>query len=150
MPPTKESLVGTWKLVSSKYTNDKGEVRDTNGPNPTGFLTYTADGRVSVVIANSDRKLYSSPPSDAERAEASRTFGAYAGTYTLTGDKVVHHIEISLDPRLVNTNMVRTVTVDGDRITLRGDQASQGRIYGGHSLEVAWERLKPETTRDAR
>jgi hypothetical protein len=115
MAPTKESLVGTWKLVSSKYTNDKGEIKDTNGPTPTGFLTYTAEGRVSLVIANSDRKLYSSPPSDAERAEASRTFGVYAGTYTLT-------------------------------ITLRGDQASQGRIYGGHSLEVVWERLKPETT----
>jgi hypothetical protein len=51
MPPTKESLVGTWKLVSFTETNESREVRDGFGPNPIGFLTYAADGRVSVIMA---------------------------------------------------------------------------------------------------
>jgi hypothetical protein len=143
---TKESLVGTWKLVSAKYTADNGEVEDIYGPNPIGFLTYTADGWVSVVIAASRRKLYSSAsPSDAERAEASRTFMAYAGTYTFTGDKVIHHVDVSSTPNASNTEQIRSVTFDGKRMTLRGDPVTQGRIYEAH-LELVWERMKPNTT----
>ena len=43
---TKESLVGTWRLVADRGTTEKGEDVDRRGPNPVGFLTYTADGRL--------------------------------------------------------------------------------------------------------
>ena len=49
--PTRDQLIGTWKLVSAKITTDNGEVRDSWGPNPAGFLTYTADGRVSAILS---------------------------------------------------------------------------------------------------
>jgi Lipocalin-like domain len=45
MAPSKESLVGTWKLAFAKDTTDAGEVKNAYGQNPTGFLTYTSDGR---------------------------------------------------------------------------------------------------------
>ena len=35
---SKDALVGTWKLVSAKDTTEKGEVRDSYGSNPTGFM----------------------------------------------------------------------------------------------------------------
>ena len=49
MPPTKDSLVGTWKLMSFTATNAKGEVTDWYGPNPIGFLhtRLTAECRSS-------------------------------------------------------------------------------------------------------
>jgi hypothetical protein len=43
-----DKLIGSWKLVSAKITTDRGEVRDSWGVNPIGFLTYTADGRMSA------------------------------------------------------------------------------------------------------
>jgi hypothetical protein len=141
---SKESLVGTWKLVSNTSTNDTGEVFSF-GPNPIGLLTYTADGRMSVVNARSDRKPPSIPPSIEERAEAFLTCGAYAGSYTVDGDKVVHHIEVCSVQNIGDTDQVRTAKLEGDRLTLRGGFAVKGVIRAAKS-ELVWERLKLETT----
>jgi hypothetical protein len=35
---SKDTLVGTWRLISSKDMTEKGEVKDSYGPNSTGFL----------------------------------------------------------------------------------------------------------------
>ena len=142
---TKESLVGTWKLVSSTDTTDKGEIKDSYGPNPTGFLTYTADGRVMVIIANGGRKPLSGPNGTIEeRAEAFTTIVAYAGSYAVTGDKVIHHIEACSIQNAVNADLVRTVKLQDGRLTLRtGPYSRRGVHLAGQ--ELVWERLKPKT-----
>lgn len=147
---SKESLIGTWKLVSYKTTNEKGEMVERYGPNPVGFLTYTTDGRMSIVVADSKRKPLSLPaPSVEERAEAFSTFIAYAGTYTVTDDKVIHHIEVTLHQAVVNTTQERSVKLEGDRLTLRGGWLVNG-VMDQPNNELVWERLKPETSfRDA-
>ena len=91
-------LVGTWKLVSASSSTASGERNDTPlGPNPAGLLTYTQDGRVTAMISYGGRKRLSSSDSFStpidEQAEAFSTFIAYAGRYTLDGDKVIHHVE---------------------------------------------------------
>lgn len=138
-----ESLVGTWKLVSLKNISEKGEAEDGYGPNPVGFLTYTADGRFSVIVADSRRKPSAVPPASAELEGMLSTFFAYAGSYTVAGDKVTHHIEICLLQILVNTDQVRSVKLDGDRLTLRGVWRVGGVTYG--SSEIVWERLNSKT-----
>jgi hypothetical protein len=81
---SKNALVGTWKSISATDTTGKGQViTNTYGLNPTGFLTYTADGRMIAIIANSGRQPLSVPdrvsaPAE-ERAEAFATMVAYAG-----------------------------------------------------------------------
>ena len=142
---TKESLVGTWKLVCVTYTDGKGEVhQNVMGQNPTGFLTYTAEGRVSVIIAYDGRKPFAdSSPSLEQTTEAFRTINAYAGSYTFTGDKVIHHIEVAWIQDLVNTDQVRSVKIEGDRLTLRGAFRVEGRPPDPGSPELVWERLKP-------
>jgi lipocalin-like protein len=56
---SKTDLVGTWKLVSATDTTDKGQViHNVYGLNPTGFLTYTADGRMMAIITDADESLY--------------------------------------------------------------------------------------------
>jgi hypothetical protein len=67
IPPTKESLVGTWKLVSYARTENNGQVRYAFGLHPTGFITYTTDGRMPVIMDG--RKM---PPSAEEAAGSSR------------------------------------------------------------------------------
>jgi hypothetical protein len=95
--------------VSVVSKTDKGGVNSTVfGANPTGFITYNSEGRMSVVIAYDGRNPLSVNDALAapveERAQAFATAIAYAGTYTFTGDKVVHHVEVALNPNLVNTD----------------------------------------------
>ena len=56
----KDKLVGTWKLVSaSSTTSERRAKRNSLWSNPLGFLTYTADGRVTAMISYGGRKSLS-------------------------------------------------------------------------------------------
>ena len=56
---------------------------------------------VVVFLAAQDRKPPAgAAPTDAEAARLCRTiFGAYAGTYHVEGNKVIHHIETAWAPQ---------------------------------------------------
>jgi len=140
-------LAGTWKLMSASSATASGERNEPPyGPNPVGFLTYTEDGRVTVLISYGGRKLLSVFPAvgDAhalleEQAEAFSTFLSYAGRYTLTGDKVTHHIEISSIQNYVDKNLVRTIKFKNDRIVLvTPPTLVNGKIQ---IVELVWQRL---------
>lgn len=139
-----DKLVGTWKLVSASSTTSSGERSEPPyGPSPFGLLTYTGDGRVSALVSYAGRKPLSfgaeTPALQAEQAEAFKTFLAYAGRYTLAGDKVNHHIEISSIQNFVGKDLVRTVKFQGDRIILTTPPTPvNGKIQ---IIELTWERL---------
>jgi len=136
-----DKLVGTWKLVSASSTTSTGERSDTpHGPNPVGFLTYSADGRVTALISYGGRKSLSvGGGSLEEQAEAFKTFLAYAGRYTLSGDKVTHHIEISSIQNYVDRDLVRNVKFQEDRILLVTPPTPvNGKIQ---TVELIWQRL---------
>ena len=143
---SKTALVGTWKLLSMTETTKKGEVRAAYGwQNPAGLLTYTAEGRMMAITTNGRRKPLSvsdniGAPAE-ERAEAFATMTAYAGRYTLNGDKVTHHIEVSSMPNAVNTDQVRVITnLKGNSLSLRTltmVNASPQIAY----RELVWERI---------
>src|SRR5215475_12047971 len=113
-------LVGTWKLVDVSSTTSTGErIEHPYGVDPVGFLTYTAEGRISSVISYGGRKpLPMSGGKMEDQAEAFKTFLAYAGRYTLNGDKLMHHIEVSSIHNYVGRDLVRTIKFDGDCVTL--------------------------------
>lgn len=146
MAQSKNKLVGTWKLVSVISKTDQGEVNKTvYGEHPKGFITYGADGRMMVVITEDGRKLLSindrlAAPIE-ERAQAFSTANAYAGTYTLSGNTMVHHVEVSVNPNWVNTDQSRTVKIQGDRLFITTPPMARGGTM--QSLELTWERLKP-------
>jgi len=137
-------IVGTWKLVSVSSSTPNGERNNTPfGPSLTGFLTYTQDGRMTAIISYGGRKRLSS--SDArsasaeEQAEAFRTFAAYAGRYTLNGDKVIHHVEISSIQNWVDTDLIRGIKFEDDRIVLVAPPTSAGGTI--QTFELIWQRL---------
>lgn len=142
-PPN--ALVGTWKFISVTSTTETGQpITEPYGHNPTGILMYTADGRMMVMITNGGRKPFSisdrvSAPAN-ERAEAFATLVAYGGRYTVTGDKVIHHLEISAVPNFLNTDNVRTIVkLDGKHLTLR----TPPFLKGGRRVveDLVWERM---------
>jgi len=139
-----EKLVGTWKLLSASSTTSTGErIEAPYGVNPVGFLTYGADGRMTSLISYGGRKPLSfgggtrSPQE--EQAEAFNTFLAYAGRYTLSDDKVTHHVEISSIQNYANKDMVRGIKFESDRITLvTPPMAVNGKIQ---TIELIWQRV---------
>ena len=77
-----EELAGTYKLISStRKIIDTGEVLDTWGANPKGFITYGKDGRMLVLIVTDSRPKPESlaKMTDQQRAELFRTMSAYGG-----------------------------------------------------------------------
>ncbi len=138
------AIVGTWKLVSVSSTDGAGRVNEAvHGPQPSGLLTYTADGRMAVVIAEDPREPLSvddklAAPAE-ERARAFSTFSAYAGRYTFHRGKVVHHVEVASMPNWTHRDVVRSVRLEGDRLTLRTPPMSRGGAM--LTLELVWQRV---------
>lgn len=135
-----DELVGTWKLVSASSTTSKGERNEIPyGAGPGGFLTYTAEGRVTSVISYGGRKSLPIGAAAEQQAEAFNTFLAYAGRYTLSGDKVIHHIEVSSIQNYVNKDLVRSLKFQGDQIVLvTPPTLVNGKIQ---TIELVWQRV---------
>ena len=145
-PQSDKALVGTWKLESATITTAEGEVRNSWGEHPIGFLTYTKEGRMSAILTVDDRKPLSvsdfiSAPAT-ERAEAFATMTAYAGRYTFAGQEVIHHVEAASMPNDVGADLKRSVKLDGDRLVLL---VAKPYLRGGitvRSQELIWKRIR--------
>jgi Lipocalin-like domain len=120
-PASAVSLVGTYKLVASTRRDlDTGEVSDTYGKQPSGYINYTSDGRMLVLIVSdqSDRPAPSigAALTDRQATNLFRTMTAYGGAYEFDGHTVKHHIDISWNQAWTGTTQVRDVQKDGDRL----------------------------------
>jgi hypothetical protein len=77
-----EELAGTYRLVSStRKILDTGEVLNTWGKNPKGFITYGKDGRMLVLIVRDDRPKPESVEkmNDQQRIDLFRSMTGYWG-----------------------------------------------------------------------
>ena len=87
-------VVGTWRLKSFfREIAGTGERYNQLGENPHGFLGYSSDGRMYAILVAGDRiKPHEEAPTDEERVKLHKSMIAYAGTYTIDGGKVIHHL----------------------------------------------------------
>jgi len=132
------NVVGTWKLVSS-VTEELATGKKTPllGEHPKGYLIYTPQGRMMVLLVHQTR---SPPKIDEDRINLHKYMAAYSGRYTVEGDKVVHHVDISWNEAWTGTHQVRFVKVEGDRLTITTAPAKHP-ITGVESTAVlVWER----------
>jgi len=140
-------LLGTWKLKSwVRELVGTSERYDQAGERPDGYLSYSADGRMYVFIAWDNRiRPREAVPTDEERIKLHKTMLAYGGTYTVQGDKVIHHLDASWDQTLVGTNQVRFFKLDGNILTIKTEpnkSLADGREGQG---VIVWEKVKPPT-----
>ena len=132
------NVVGTWKSVSY-FTEDleTGQKTALLGEHPKGYLIYTPEGRVMVL---STREGRSPAKTDEDRLNLFKSMLAYSGRYTVEGDKVTHHIDISWNEALTGTDLVRFFKLDGDTLTIKTAQA-KNPITGHESVStVIWQR----------
>lgn len=115
-----DRLLGTWKLVSAEREDvATGQKTAFLGENPSGVLHYLPDGRMMAIITRAGRKAPAGRVANATEAEALiRSMIAYGGTYRCEGDKVIHDCDISWNQSFTGTKQVRTMTFEGDHLTL--------------------------------
>jgi hypothetical protein len=108
-----ELLLGTWNIISWEQRYDDGRVTYPLGKALDGFIAYDRHGRMSCMMAKADMVPFESGgqwnASEAERARAYSSFMSYAGRYSINGDVVTHHVEISLFPNWKNNQQKRRV-----------------------------------------
>jgi hypothetical protein len=112
-----DDISGMYKLVvEQRKIVETGETV----PNPLGYITYEKNGRMLVLIVRHPRPKPEAidKMTDQERADLLRTMTAYGGTYKFDGKTIEHHIDIAWNEVWSGTTQVRTVTRDGDRLTL--------------------------------
>lgn len=137
------SIVGSWKLVSTAaLTADGKRLASPMGDHPTGFLLYTADGHMSLLITHEGRPKLSGDRLDSpteERAKAFSTMVAYAGRYRLDGGRLVHQLQAASSENWVGTELPRVLSFDGNRIKLEAPlQERHGVVL---KFEQVWERI---------
>jgi hypothetical protein len=142
---TQEILEGTWKLISSIRTNTAtGVAVDTFGPKPQGFITYTRDGRLAVLIVRSGRPKPQdiAKITEQERSQLFSSMLAYTGTYKFDGKTIEHQIDLSWNEVWSGTKQIRDVKREGDRL-IYTTLPSRSAVDGSISITtVTWEKMK--------
>jgi hypothetical protein len=140
-----EKMYGTWKLVrfTQRYVGT-GETIAVFGQHPSGFLSYSRDGRMNAILVKDDRPkvadMAQATPRD--KAQLFSSMYAYAGTFTVDGDTVTHHVDISWNGNWTGTDQVRNVRLEGDRLFISTNAQSNGIDGKVAVAELEWERVK--------
>ncbi len=132
----------------------EGAPREPYGPQPLGYITYTADGHMHAILMHPDRRRVGTPieefgqhqglrhlafiiaklPALARLTQAAARAMAYSATWEIRGPEVVHHVTASMLPDAIGTNLVRTYAFDADRMTLTAHYPDDG------SVELVWQK----------
>jgi hypothetical protein len=140
-----ESLSGTYKLVSStRKVLDTGEVIDTYGKHPTGYIMYSQDGRMLALIVRDDRPKPASieKATPEQQAALFRSMLAYGGTYKFDGKSVEHHIDISWNELWTGTTQLRDIRKEGDKLIYTTRPAPFSADGKMSVVTLVWEKVK--------
>jgi len=137
--PVAQGVLGAWKLETFDVVEPGQPRKPRFGVNPAGYLIYTPDGRVSATLSGVHRPKFDSAaitPSAECQGQMLADFLAYAGRYEVKGDRVFHHVEVSVFTDLVGTTLERQFAITGDTLTIRTITSG---MWGNNSILV-WKR----------
>jgi Lipocalin-like domain len=140
-------VLGVWKLTS--YVREdvaSGDNTQPWGENPKGHLMYSPDGHMSAIIT-SEGRISVAPTDDKYHEKTSQLFStmaAYAGTYTVQGNKVNHHVEVACLPSWVGSEQPREITLDNDTLTIRTQPIRNTREGRDYIYWLVWQRVVSE------
>ena len=115
-------LSGRWKLESFVLHEADGKDTFPLGPDAIGQLSYGDDGHVNVLMMSATRPqigwqgLNVGTPQEFE--DAYNSVVGYCGRYEVSGDQVIHHIEIAIIPRQTGTVVVRQFKLEDGKLYL--------------------------------
>jgi hypothetical protein len=140
----KERLVGTWTVVSQYTIAPDGKREEVYGVKPIGRLIFDAGGRFSYILFNPARPKFASRDKNKgtpeEYAAVVQGGQAYFGTFSVNeaGDRIVYHIEGSLEPSWQGTDRTgASVTLIDDELKYNATTPSTGV-----TAYQVWKRIK--------
>jgi hypothetical protein len=142
---SKEDLYGTWRLLSDVREDMQTGARTNNwGGNPQGYLTYGRDGRMSAMVVGGQRPRPKdlASLSDDDRIALYKTMLAYAGTFSVDGTTVTHHVDISWNENWTGTNQIRHARIEGRKLYITTDPMPSG-VDGRMIVAIlVWEKME--------
>ncbi|WP_321908133.1 lipocalin-like domain-containing protein [Paraburkholderia sp. J11-2] len=138
------ALLGTWKLQSFTTEDlDTGEKTELFGSHPGGYLNYSADKRMYAIVVDKHRNAPADlVPTDAERIALFNGLCAYAGTWSIEGDLVSHHVDTSWNESWTGTIQLRRFRIDGNNLYLTMPPA-RNPVTGKECIsELAWVKVE--------
>jgi hypothetical protein len=97
-----EDLFGTWRLIALEARSSNGSISYPLGSDAQGFLMYSPDGYVSVVMCRANRNRFGTQDilagTDAQLVDAAGAYISYIGRYEIRDGRILHHVEASLFP----------------------------------------------------
>jgi hypothetical protein len=138
------SVIGTWRLKSFvRQIVGTAESYNQLGEHPSGFISYSPDGRMNVIFVTGDRvRPVGSSATEEDRIKLYNSMIAYAGTYTIDGNKVVHHVDISWNGTYTGTDQVRYFTIEDGTLTIK-TEINKSPIDGRQGVGIlVFEKVK--------
>jgi hypothetical protein len=135
-----KALVGTWSLMKNTTTDAAGKTTATFGDKPAGQVTFSANGRYTLIILRPDMPKFASnnrlKGTDQEKMAVNDGVIAHFGKYSVKGKELVLHVETATFPNWNGIEQSRPYTVKGDELRWTNPSAS-----GGGSAELVWKKL---------
>ena len=85
------------------------------GNHPSGYVIFTAEGRLSFTLSAEGRQP---AESTAERAALQSSLIAYTGTYRLENNRWITQVDVAWDPAWVGSEQIRFFSISDDLLTV--------------------------------
>jgi Lipocalin-like domain len=136
--------LGTWALLSMETEDlETGQKHNLLGAHPSGSLSYGPDCRMSAILVKESRKGPAAlVATDPESIELYRGLIAYAGSYSIDGYKITHHIEASWNQAWTGATQVSQFNIDGRSLYIRTGPSKSPMTGRQSSTVFIWTRVE--------
>jgi len=138
-----QRLHGHWRLLHFREQRADGSWYDYLGAHAPGYISYAPEGTMQVLIGALDRPKFRGAWADIpdhDKAVCIDRMVAYAGRYTVAGDRVLHHVEICWIPNWQGRDLIRRVSFPAaDQLLLATEPDPTGQRA---MQEVLWQRVR--------
>jgi len=115
----RKKFIGVWTLVYYKILKEDGTLFSyPYTKHCKGHIIYSKEGRMSALLMDPSRPTFQVPHTWKGTAEemkkAFRGYTSYSGKFDVEDNKVIHHVDMSLFPNWIGTDLVRTFEFSSD------------------------------------
>ena len=136
--------LGTWALLSMETEDpETGQKHNLLGAHPSGYLSYGPDCRMSAILVKESRQGPSAlVATDPESIELYRGLIAYAGSYSIDGHQLTHHIEASWNQAWTGTTQVSQFNIAESTLYIRTGISKSPMTGRPSSTVFIWARME--------